>query len=99
MSIATATLYQLVWFYSNWRAVQRSGAMVAPFVRTLFSPLFCYALFDRVRWSTPHALADSLARCRENDWTAHLLPPLHDIDTWDDWQAYRRRAAAGCPAP
>jgi hypothetical protein len=50
MSIATGTLYQLVWFYLNWRQIQRSGAMVAPFVRTLFSPFFCYALFDRVRW-------------------------------------------------
>jgi len=50
MSIATSTLYQLVWFYLNWRQIHRSGAMVAPFVRTLFSPLFCYALFDRVRW-------------------------------------------------
>jgi hypothetical protein len=50
MSIATSTIYQLVWFYLNWRQVQRSGAMVAPFVRTLFSPIFCYALFDRVRW-------------------------------------------------
>ena len=50
MSIATSTLYQLVWFYLNWRQVRRSGAMVAPFVRTLFAPIFCYALFDRVRW-------------------------------------------------
>ena len=50
LSLTTVTLYQLVWFYLNWRQVNRSGAMVAPFVRTLFAPIFCYALFDRVRW-------------------------------------------------
>jgi hypothetical protein len=50
LSIATGTLYQLVWFYLNWLQIRRSGATVAPLVRTLFAPLFCYALFDRVRW-------------------------------------------------
>ena len=49
MSIATATLYQLVWFYSNWRQIQRRGEIAAPFMRTLFAPFFCYALFRRVR--------------------------------------------------
>jgi len=49
MSIATGTLYQLVWFYSNWRQIQRRGEIAAPFMRTLFAPFFCYALFSRVR--------------------------------------------------
>jgi len=49
MSIATGTVYQLVWFYLNWRGIQRRGASVAPIMRTLFAQFFCYALFRRVR--------------------------------------------------
>ena len=50
MSTLTLTLYQLVWFFMNWRHIQRKGANVLPFVRSLFAVIFCYALFDRVRW-------------------------------------------------
>jgi hypothetical protein len=50
MSTATLTLYQFVWFYLNWRLVNRNGNNVAPLVRTFFTVIFCYALFDRVRW-------------------------------------------------
>jgi rSAM/selenodomain-associated transferase 1 len=45
-------------------------------------------LFQSVRWSTEFTLADHLDRCREADWSVAFLPKLHDIDTWDDWQAY-----------
>ncbi len=44
--------------------------------------------FDGVRWSTEHTLADQLARCRAAGWSAALLPPRDDIDTWDDWLTY-----------
>src|SRR5262245_7367285 len=50
MSLMTLTVYQLVWFYLNWRQVRRSGTEVLPLVRTIFGVIFCYALFDRVRW-------------------------------------------------
>ena len=49
-------------------------------------------LFDGVRWSGPHTLADHLARCRANGWSVALLPARADIDTWDDWAAYLDRA-------
>lgn len=39
-------------------------------------------LFDGVRWSSPHALADTLATLA--DRRTAFLAPLHDIDTADD---------------
>ena len=39
-------------------------------------------IFDRVRWSTPHALADTLAANRGRD--VRLLSPWYDIDTAAD---------------
>lgn len=51
-------------------------------------------IFEGIRWSTPQALGDSLARCQDQEWTVHLLPPRQDIDTWEDWQAYCRRCGA-----
>jgi rSAM/selenodomain-associated transferase 1 len=51
--------------------------------------------FGGVRWSSPHTLADHLARCRERGRSVGLLPELADIDTWDDWQAYLSRRGSG----
>jgi len=51
--------------------------------------------FDGIRWSTPHALGDHRARCSERGWSVGLLREHGDIDTWDDWQAYHARRAAG----
>lgn len=45
--------------------------------------------FDDVPWSSPETLAVHLARCERNGWTTALLPERRDIDTWDDWIAYR----------
>ncbi len=50
------------------------------------------ALFRSVRWSSPYTLSDHLLRCRDEGWSSCLLPMRHDIDTWDDWQAYLLRA-------
>jgi len=51
--------------------------------------------FDGVRWSSADTLRDHLERCRRGGWSAALLPPRHDIDTWDDWQAYLQRQRGG----
>jgi rSAM/selenodomain-associated transferase 1 len=45
-------------------------------------------LFDRIRWSSPFTLTDHLRRCEEERWSKAILPMRHDIDTWDDWNAY-----------
>lgn len=47
-------------------------------------------LFDRVRWSSAFALADTLANVRHRR-TAKLRK-LADIDTAEDWRAWRARA-------
>ncbi len=49
-------------------------------------------LFDRVRWSGPHALADTLAALRPGE-TATLLETLDDIDDAADWHRWRNRTA------
>jgi hypothetical protein len=48
MCVVTFGLYQLYWFYQQWRHVQRRGESVHPALRTLLSGLFCYALFRRI---------------------------------------------------
>ena len=49
-------------------------------------------LFHSVRWSSPFTLTDHFRNCREQGWSIALLPRHHDIDTWDDWQAYLARS-------
>jgi rSAM/selenodomain-associated transferase 1 len=46
--------------------------------------------FARVRWSTGHALADTLANCR--GYRVALLRRLQDVDTAEDLAALRRPA-------
>jgi hypothetical protein len=48
MCVVTFGAYEIYWFYQQWRHVQRRGERVHPALRTLFSGLFCYALFRRV---------------------------------------------------
>lgn len=44
-------------------------------------------LFQHVRWSTPHALADTLANLQR---PAGLAATLADVDTESDWRRWRR---------
>lgn len=48
------------------------------------------ALFENVRWSTEHALADTLANVRPGVRVA-MLEALADIDDGDAYRAWRRR--------
>jgi rSAM/selenodomain-associated transferase 1 len=48
--------------------------------------------FDAVRWSSSHTLADHTRQCENRGFSFELLPARDDIDTWDDWLAYCRRA-------
>ncbi len=50
------------------------------------------SLYRAVRWSSPYTLSDHLLRCRAEGWSVALLPTRHDLDTWEDWQAYLVRA-------
>ncbi len=55
-------------------------------------------VFTGVRWSTPFALDDTLARAAARGWSAVLLPPWYDIDEAADlarlWRALRRPGTA-----
>jgi hypothetical protein len=59
MCVVTFGGYQIYWFYQQWRHVQRRGEVVHPALRTLFTGIFCYALFRRV---AEDALARGIAR-------------------------------------
>lgn len=54
--------------------------------------------FDSVRWSSPDTLRDHFIRCHNHNWRTDLLPPLDDIDTWDDWVAYCNRTGTAADA-
>jgi uncharacterized protein len=58
----------------------------------LRTPAHVFHLFDRVRWSSRHALADTLANAPKH-WRIGLLPMLDDVDCAADL-----RSAAQPPA-
>src|SRR5690349_17919588 len=46
MSTFTFGIYELYWFYRNWKLIkQRTGASITPFWRAFFGILFCYQCF------------------------------------------------------
>jgi hypothetical protein len=49
LSLCTFNLYQLVWFYRNWRLLRdEGGERVTPWLRALFAGFTSFALFDDV---------------------------------------------------
>lgn len=49
MTLATLGLYELVWFYRQWVVIKRrEGSSLWPLPRTIFGPLFSWALFRRI---------------------------------------------------
>jgi hypothetical protein len=59
MCVVTFGVYEIYWFYQQWRHVQGRGERVHPALRTLFAGLFCYSLFRRV---SQDATARGIAR-------------------------------------
>ncbi len=53
------------------------------------------ALFQNVAWSTDAVLAETLRRADQLHLRVHLLRPLADIDTEQDWQAFVRNRPSG----
>jgi rSAM/selenodomain-associated transferase 1 len=45
-------------------------------------------LFDGIDWSTDRVLAQTLQRAQALGKAYHLLPPLRDVDTEEDWRSY-----------
>lgn len=52
MSICTIGIYELYWYYKNWRLVkEREELDIMPFWRAFFAYFFCYSLFKRIQAS------------------------------------------------
>ena len=50
MSLVTFGIYEIYWFYQNWKSVQRlTGENLNAPIRALFYPLTSYSLFRRIR--------------------------------------------------
>lgn len=46
------------------------------------------ALFENIPWSTSMVLAQTIKKINDESLTFHLLEPLADIDTEEDWNRY-----------
>ncbi len=50
LSVCTFGIYEFYWFYKNWKFVkEKQGLKIMPVWRAIFSPLFCYSLFEAVK--------------------------------------------------
>jgi hypothetical protein len=50
MSVCTFGIYELYWFYRNWRLVkERQKVNISPFWRAFFAFFCCYQCFSRIR--------------------------------------------------
>ena len=50
MSTVTFGLYEIFWFYKNWKLVkERTGENIMPFWRGFFGVIFCHACFREMR--------------------------------------------------
>jgi hypothetical protein len=50
LSVCTFGIYECYWFYKNWKFVKENkGLKIKPVWRAIFSPLFCYGLFEAVK--------------------------------------------------
>jgi rSAM/selenodomain-associated transferase 1 len=61
-------------------------------------PIVPRRLFEGVRWSSEHALADTLAGLPRGFRVA-MLDPLDDVDDGAAWAAWRQRTAASAQLP
>jgi hypothetical protein len=65
LSLTTFGLYEMYWFYKNWKRIQeQTGSEIRPFWRAFFSPLFC------------HPLVVSVNSAAESLHLAGKLPPV-----------------------
>lgn len=78
------------------RALEGADLVVGPAVDGGYALIGATAEFDfgdRIRWSTPHALADTEARARALGRRVARVRPLYDIDTVADLRLLRMELA------
>jgi hypothetical protein len=49
LSLCTFGIYEIYWFYENWRRLQKPDEQISPLWRSLFAPFWAFQLFERVR--------------------------------------------------
>ena len=50
MSVCTLGLYEVYWFYKNWRLIkEREKLAIRPFWRALFAVFFCHSCFRNIQ--------------------------------------------------
>jgi uncharacterized protein len=47
-------------------------------------------IFEKIIWSTDRVLSDTLKKINKMVKSYYLLPPLPDVDTWEDWELYQK---------
>ena len=76
-------------FAETWQRLDHAEVVLGPtddggyYLIALRRPM--PVLFENIRWSTEHTLADTLAQA--GTAPTHLLPKLRDVDTHEDWLA------------
>ena len=76
-------------FAETWETLELSDIVLGPtsdggyYLVALRSPM--PAIFQNIRWSTEHTLADTMAQA--GSASVHLLRNLNDVDTYEDWLA------------
>lgn len=77
-------------FAEAWCALDSSDAVIGPTHDGGYYLLALAArhdaLFDNIRWSTPHTLADTTARATAAELKITRLSTLNDVDTAEDWE-------------
>jgi len=80
-------------------AVQRHDLVLGPardggfYLVGLKTPAHAFRLYDRVRWSSEYAMADTIANAPKH-WRLYLLPMLNDVDEARDLVDRPLQAAA-----
>jgi hypothetical protein len=71
MCVGTLGLYQIYWFYQNWRRLRdQEGIQVQPVLRAIFSVFFVYSLFRNVHEKAEDTRVDV-------GWSAGLLATVY----------------------
>ena len=80
-------------------AVQRYDLVLGPardggfYLVGLKTPAHAFRLYDKVRWSSEHAMADTLLNAPRH-WRLYLLPMLNDVDVAGDLAGQPLRTVA-----
>jgi hypothetical protein len=84
MSLATLGLYEIYWFYKNWKCVQENfGDKVNAPIRALFYPLTSYSLFKKIREQAGNAQLDGKLQAGLLALTVFLIGALWRLpDPW-----------------